>query len=147
MAHCSLLLARCCLPAACCAVALTLEEKKEEAGVVAVDKTNPLYAPDNFEPWRNAGYTNLAPKVRAAALHGHACNMRITPTSMPMRIRREGVYVCHRVVLCVCVCVCDSSLRRKSTDELQPHDALASPTQKCPALFWNHEHVLGVQHV
>jgi hypothetical protein len=133
-----LLFARCC-----CAVALTLEEKKEEAGVVAVDKTNPLYAPDNFEPWRNAGYTNLAPKVRAAALHGHACNMRITPTSMPMRIRREGVYVCRRVVLCVC----GSSLRRKSTDELQPHDALASPTQKCPALFWNHKHVLGFQHV
>ncbi len=27
-----------------------------------MDKTNPLYAPDNFEPWRNDGYTNLAPR-------------------------------------------------------------------------------------
>jgi len=44
-------------------VALVLEEKKKtEEAVVAVDKTNPLYAPDNFEPWRNTGYTNLAPK-------------------------------------------------------------------------------------
>jgi len=32
------------------------------AAAPAIDKTNPLYAPDNFEPWRNAGYTNLAPK-------------------------------------------------------------------------------------
>lgn len=27
-----------------------------------IDKTNILVAPDNFEPWRNAGYGNLAPK-------------------------------------------------------------------------------------
>lgn len=35
--------------------------KKAEAAAV-IDKTNPLYAPDNFEPWRNAGYKNLAPR-------------------------------------------------------------------------------------
>ncbi len=49
------------LPLACSA-AILLDDKKDEGAVVAVDKTNPLYAPDNFEPWRNAGYTNLAPR-------------------------------------------------------------------------------------
>jgi hypothetical protein len=34
----------------------------DAAAAPAIDKTNPLYAPDNFEPWRNAGYTNLAPR-------------------------------------------------------------------------------------
>ena len=40
------------------------EEPKDavvpEAGFV--DKSNPLHAPDSLQPWRNAGYSNLAPE-------------------------------------------------------------------------------------
>lgn len=35
--------------------------KESEDGSYEVDKVNPLYAPDNFATWRNAGYKNLAP--------------------------------------------------------------------------------------
>ncbi len=82
--------------------------------MVAVDKTNPLYAPDNFEPWRNAGYTNLAPKVRAAAVQ-HAYHLNADAHSA-----RGCVCVYRRVVRCVC----GSSLRRMRTDGLQPRTAV-----------------------
>ena len=48
------------------AAAVLCDKKDDDGAVVAIDKKNPLYAPDNFEPWRNTGYTNLAPKVRNA---------------------------------------------------------------------------------
>ena len=37
-------------------------EKDAASAEAPIDKTNPLHAPDNFEPWRNAGYRNLAPR-------------------------------------------------------------------------------------
>lgn len=34
----------------------------DDAGALDIDKSNPLYAPDAWNEWMNAGYTNLGPK-------------------------------------------------------------------------------------